>query len=337
MSLIHLGLPYVPPPPPVGSGQWTPLQHTWIGADGSEWDLTRWDDGIFLLASQVRGLLDPTHSTWTTESPALHGDRILGTRVTTRECHWPIHLYSDAGSPEWVALDRAWWRSLDRDRSGTWRVEAPGSVRELRCHLAEVEDSLPRDPVRAGWATYSIRLVAHDPWWHGPWVTRRLDNAPTGTAPAPYHGADPQAPRDGAVYRITSASQLGTATIDNPGDELAHLVYLVDGPFTAASVGLPGAVTSAAVAVPEGRSLLVDTRPQRRHTVAEVDTPSLGLEDGNRLEAALAAPATSRWSALSSVALGRSVPPGEAIDLDLSMTGTGRVTVGLRPAYRRAW
>ncbi|MBW8171789.1 hypothetical protein K0651_01835 [Ornithinimicrobium sp. Arc0846-15] len=265
-------------------------------------------------------------------TPALSGQRANGSRVLPRECAWPIHLYSDGSSEEWAARDQAWWASLDRDVPGVWRVTAAGRSREITLRFDESEDNFVRDPMFFGWSPYSVRLIADDPWWYGPWVSRQFDN---GTQVAPFH-AGPQ----GAVIHIGSSSQLSSASIDNPGDEPSYLVYLLHGPFESATVGIggqSGPVTSYVGQVPDGQTVVIDTRPgapSRAYMVAR-PTSTTGSKDwvnqwSNQT-------GQSVYSGLTSIAMNYPLQAGKQSPLSLQMVGAGSVEVVHRPPYRRAW
>lgn len=319
--------------PPVST--WGRLKHTWIGHDGSEWEISDPDSGAFLVKAGVRGLGMPDHERFTTSSPAVHGDLHRGSRVLPREVFWPLYLFHDGGSAEFVGRDRAFWASMSRDRLGTWRVESPDSVRELRCYFVDADDAFERDPTFFGWATYGVRLEAADPFWRSAWVTRTFSNAGGGPVDFFNNGAAP-------AFHISSSSQLATSDISNPGDEPSYLVYVLHGPFDSAEVGLgpldtPGPLTSYLEPVEAGQSVVIDTRPSTSSTARLIATPTAEPGSLEWEQQVFTAPGTSAFGGVGSLALNSPLQPGEGRALRLTMVGEGSVTVAHRPPHLRAW
>ncbi|MGB5930743.1 MAG: hypothetical protein WBH03_21350 [Cyclobacteriaceae bacterium] len=240
-----------------------------------------------------------------------------------------------AGSDAFVDRDRAFWASMHRDVPGVWRVEVAGQVRELRARFTEAEDAFVRDPVWYGWNAYGVRLVADDPFWRGPWVTRQFENDIT---PAPFFGG--VAGGSGPPFHITSSSQLSSSRISNPGDEPSYLVYLLHGPFTDASVGLgdgPAVVTEYLQPVADGDTVVIDTRPDRSATARVIPTPTAALGTVEWEAQVFGVEGSNAFAALGEVALRSPLQPGQQRALAIEMTGPGRVTVAHRPPYQRAW
>lgn len=178
---VAYGSVAVAPPAPVEP--WQRSSMLWTGWDGSVWDLTDPDAGVFVQGKGVEGLSSPTHQSWTGESPAVHGQFFRGYRVEPRPVFWPVHLYSDVGSAEWLALDRAFWRSLQPGQHGTWTVETPGGgKRSLSCRFVDDgRHSFEQDPMFRGWASYGVSLVADDPFWTGEPVRRTWSQGPAAS------------------------------------------------------------------------------------------------------------------------------------------------------------
>ncbi len=328
------GIPYTPPTPAVTRSQRITTGHTWIGWDGTVWPISDPSSGVFLVKGGMRGLGMPTHTRFTDESPALAGSRHRGSRVLERDVYWPLHLFSDAGSAEWVERDRAFWASLHRDKPGVWRVKVGSSVRELACRLVEAEDVFARDPVWYGWNTYGVRMVAVDPFWRGPWVVRQFDNtASTSNFFGPSGFGPP--------FFISSSSQLSKASIANPGNEPSYLVYVLHGPFDEAKVGIgdPGAITEYLSPVPAGQSVVIDTRPTSSSTARLIATPTADPESDTATweEQVFTAPGASAFAGTGLLALNSPLQPGQERSLSLSMVGAGSMTVAHRPPFNRAW
>lgn len=333
-TLLHYGVPYTPPEPQVPYRDRVRMSHTWTGVDGSVWPISEPKSGVFLRQGGLRGTGMPSHTSYTDESPALAGVRHRGSRVLERDIFWPLHLFSDAGSQGWLERDAAFWRSFHRNVPGVWRVQAGSSIRELACRFAEADDIMARDPAYFGWATYGIRLVADDPFWRSSWVVRQFDNTATTSdffGPSGY----------GPPFYISSSSQIGNASISNPGDEPSYLVYILHGPFDEASAGIgdPAAVTEYLSPVPAGQSVVIDTRPLAASTARLIATPTADPETETVLWEAqvFTDPGVSAFAGTGRLALNSPLQPGQERPLSLSMVGAGSMTVAHRPPFNRAW
>lgn len=321
-----------PTPPPVASN-WGSLVVTWTGWDGSQWTLSDGrDSGVFLTATGTRGLIMPPIQRYTSESPALPGSRWRGSRVQERECFWPLFVYSDASSAEWLARDRAFWATMRPDLPGSWAVaDLDGHTRTLSCRFVSADDSLDADPLFRGWQAYGVTLVAEQPYWLGATVSKSFRNS----APVPFFGGATGGGKAPSFF-ISSGSTLANATIDNPGDIDAPLIYVLDGPWDAgASVGVGDAQTVYGAAIPDGQSVVIDTRPDWLGA-RQVATPTDPVGSAEWL-AAIEADGTDVFTSLSAIALNITVPSGASQSLQISASGTGALHVALSPRFYRAW
>lgn len=318
----------VPRPPAAPEAHWAKLHQTWTGWDGSQWVLTDPESGLFLIDGGVRGLGMPVHSSYSSESPALHGSRHLGSRVLPRDCFWPLHIYSEGGSDEWRALQDAFWRTMHRNRPGIWRVEANGSARELTVVYEDSDEDMERDPHFHGWQTFGVRMLAHDPFWRAEWVVREFENT---TTTGSFFGTG--APS----FFISSSSQLATSTIANPGNEPSYLTYLLHGPFTSATVGIgdPGPNTTFSQQVAQGYSVVLDTRPATPATARRIPTPAAKAGTPAWEAQVFGVEGENVFGGVTALALNSPLQPGQERPLSLSMSGPGRVTVAHRPPYWR--
>ena len=320
----------VPPTPPPGSGTggggtegpggapdgaWGELGVSWTGWDGSEWVLSSPTSPVWLTPAGTRGLNMPPTSRFTSQAPALAGSRWRGYRVEERPVFWPLFIYGDS-TAQWRAADRAWWATMRPDAPGTWTVTQPdGTRRRLRCRYDGDNDQVfGRDPFSVGWVLYGVDLVAEDPFWRGDPVRRSFSAAP---AEAFYGGAGGTgfAP----PYVISANTSTATATMPNDGDEPAWPVWTVNGPFTSASVGVAGRTIAVPFSLASGKSLRIDTRPDR---LSAVDS------DGN-----------DRVDDLGAVSFAP-VPPGVEVPVTITVPGSTSATtvaVEIEPLYYRAW
>lgn len=300
-------------PPPVA--QWPGLAAmTWTGHDGSQWDLL--GSAGLCLTDGLRGLHMPNIDRYVNTSPALAGSRWRGSRTAEREVFWPLLVWSDAGSQDWLEYDRAFWATMRPDATGVWEVRQPdGRARRLSCRFVDDSDhSTSWDPTRRGWDVYGVRLVAEQPFWEGDPVTRTWNNP----APTPFFGGVTGG--KGPLFYISSGSTVISASVDNPGDVDAYPVYTVDtsgGAVDSVSVGYAGNTVDLGP-IPAGQKRIIDTRPDR-----------LTVVDQNGAD---------KWSDLTGdPEFDAPIPPGESVPLSLSMVGSGTVSLSLTPLYYRAW
>lgn len=291
---------------------------TWTTADGVVWDLLSGDDGVLLTPEGVTGLYMPPIDRYTTESAGVDGSSWRGSRVKEREVFWPILLYSDAGSQEWVTHDRAWWRGLQPEKVGTWTVIDPsGQPRSLRIRFtSDGGHSIRRDPSQAGWAAYGITFVAEDPWWSGVRVLRTFistaaqDFFNTGAAPP---------------FFISSSASISTATLPNDGDVEAWPVWTITGPTTSVTVGLSGKLISVPFTIAAGKALVIDTDP-RSQTAWDAD-----------VVAGVVVRTTVERTGELGVTEFAPIPPLDSVALSLTMVGTGTITAAIVPRFFKAW
>lgn len=309
MGVIFGGPLFAPAPPVVWSG----LAMKWIGWDGSEWMLSDETDGTVMLPG-VRGLNMPPVIHHRAAHASVPGARWRGHTVDVREAFWPIQLYTNLGSQDWVEKDRAFWRTMNPNKVGTWMVIQPdGTTRSIK--LRFVDDgthTFQHDPAQEGWSNYGITLAAEQPYWEGEPVTGFWQ---TGAA-VPFFGAS-----GGPAFTISPGNTLETAQIENTGDVETHMIWHIAGPTTSAAVGINGRNITIPFAIPAGQVLEIDTRPTGQIALMgpvggelTVDkTPELGTIDFAPL------------------------PAGEMSTLSLSMSGTGTITGTFTPLYYRAW
>jgi hypothetical protein len=296
--------------PPV---QWTGMAMKWIGWDGSEWSLTHAGSGTIMLPG-VRGLNMPPVIHHRAAHASLSGARWRGHTVDVRQVFWPLQVYSDAGSVEWVERDRAFWKTLDPGKPGQWVVTAPdGAARTLNLRfLNDSEFTMDRDIMRAGWANYGITLSAEQPFWEGETIERQWVSG-TSVPFFPVAGAP--------AFGISPSNVISTATLENPGDVPAYVVWRVEGPITDAIVGVNGRNITIPFAVSAGQVLEIDTRPTAQ-------TAMLGPTAGP-----LTTDKTMNLGTIDFAPL----PPGEISQLSLTVNGAGTVSASFKPYYYRAW
>lgn len=296
------------------------LRFVWHGWDGSTWDFSDPDGSGVRLRAGVVGLKLPGNiQFYSSESASVDGQEDRGWRLPARDVIWPISVFSGPGQ-EWVDHDRAFWRTLQPGRTGTWEVIAPdGQSRTLRLRVnPSSEQAFDYNPSRLGWAQYGVRLLAVDPYWRGQPIIREWET----TSSADFFGGATKGP----PFYISSGASIATASMTNPGDVPEWPVWTGFGPFSRADFGLEGRITEAHFTVNDGEALVVDTNP-RRQTAFLYDAPGKVIDYGS------AAEVTSQLGAVDFVP----VPPQDDVQLSLSMVGTGSVQCSITPGYFEAY
>lgn len=277
----------------------------WTGVDGSVWSLVDPTHGSVMMPG-VRGFSMPPITHYKDKYASVPGSRWRGFNVEEREVFWPIQIFHDGSSQDWIERDRAWWKSLHPGGTGTWTVVQPdGTRRHLRCRFVnDGTGEFPFDPASTGWQNYGITMVAESPFWEGDPVSPKAWI--TGEGVPFFNGTD---------LTISPGYGLDAAKLKNDGDEPAYLTWTVTGPATDAQVGVPGNIITIPFEVPEGQTLVIDTNPL--HQSARMGGVNKMAQLGVREFAPL--------------------PPGDSITLSLDMTGAGSIGATFTPQYFRAW
>lgn len=329
-SFVFVAPGPVPSPP---ADLWPGVTIGWDGWDGSRWTFCG-AEGVSLLRG-VRGFELPPIERWATTIPSAAGSRYRGHRIGERTVFWPLKVYQPASSQAWIERDRAFWKTLQPDRTGVWWVEQPdGTRRTLTLRVTETDDRWDFSPGLMPWHTYGIDLVAEDPMWKGTLETRAFA-ASTGQ---PFFGGD-EGEGFGPPFFISESSTLATAHIANPGDVAAWPQWWI-GESQSSSVG--GVVVPFEVA--PGKLLVIDESPLSQAAIL-IDLPASDeaafadlplTEQRDRVRAALPN-GTNVTRQLGAGTRFSPVKPGASVDLDITMTGSGFVRVLLEPLYYRAW
>lgn len=299
-----------PVPPPVYVSPFPGLKHTFTGWDGQVWDLSDWTTGgVFLTSGGLRGLHQPATTDFVDEFAGVDGQKLTGFRVEARDCFWPVLVWSDVSTDEWLDRDAAFWESLEPGRVGTWTVTRPdGSSRSLRVRCAPDGDtSFDTDPSAAGWSAYGIKLIADEPYWTEAPVLREF----TVETPVNFTGTE-DASQD--LFYVASGATLTEASIRNDGRVVGWPVWELDGPLTTPVVGV-GGKTITCPSVGSGHTLIIDTHPATRSALLD------GVDATASLGAAEFAP----------------VPAGGEQALSVVTTGSGTVRCSITPRHYKAW
>lgn len=286
---------------------------TWTGWDGSVWDLRT--GSVHLTDGGVEGLSMLDSDVFTRETALVDGQRFTGWRAKPRRVLLPVLIGQAATELEWLALDRAWWKTMRPDREGTLTVTAPdGSSRHIALRFdSDGGMAMSRDPSRHRLTVAPLAMIADDPWWKGEPVVNSFNN---GTAPVNFFGG---ASGLATPFIIGSANTVDSAALTNEGDIPAYPIHYFAGPLSAFSVSIDSKPVAGTFALLDGQTLEVETAPSRQ--VAYL------------IQGETKTNVTRQLSSLEFTP----IPAEETVHLDLLLTGTGSLIVAYTPRYFRAW
>jgi hypothetical protein len=283
-----------------------PRRMTWTGFDGSVWPLTRPLAENPRLQPGVQGLHMPRMDVAKSSSPLVAGVELMGYTLPEREVYWPL-LFRAASAEEWAAEHGAFFDSFHPVETGVWTVGEGSTARTLP--LTGVFDgsvSFPHDPFVTGRAVIGLQLEAPRPLWRGRPIAQEF-GADEGSDFIPAEGAPD--------FYVTPSATFQQATISNPGNEPAYLVWTVQGPSSDVQLGVGGAIIDVPFPVPEGSTLIIDTDPAGQYALLD------GIDVTRELGFQMFAPVPARGTS----------------PLAIAAAGSGRVRAELVPLYWRAF
>jgi hypothetical protein len=233
--------------------------------------------------------------------------------------------------------DRAFWATMDPEDTGVWTVVHPdGKHRSLRLRcVSDGDHTRSKNPLRLGWDTYGIVLVAEQPFWEGDPVVKSFIG---DVEPLPFF--EPDGPQ---IVNIATGYSASTATIDNPGDVESYATWFLDGAMSAAAVGVGGVVVDVPFAVADGECLVIESDPDLiGATLYEISPEQLALPAGQRKKPSERIVGEDLINPVDmSADLGEAdfapIPAGASVPLSLTITGAGTVEALLPTRYRRPW
>lgn len=307
-----------PVPVPVPFRRSTQL---WHGVDGTTWDLGDVTSGV-LLGRGVKGLYLPPIDRQVQTYAGLPGARFKSSRTAQRDVEWPITIFSDTSSENFLDIQSRFFQSLSPDVPGTWEVIDPlGRSRTLQLRLSGDGEYAPDlDPFITGASGMLLEFVADQPYWQGAEVSQQW------AAPVQYlffGGGDPSNPTDvanqaGPPFVPSQSTSLTDATITNPGNVPAWLTETVVGPCDSITVTVNGGQIGFG-AIASGSTLVINTAPSGPNArTAFLD----GVEVSGQV---------IPWDP-------RPLPPGVAVPVEIVVTGAPQaVSVSFVPQYYRAF
>jgi hypothetical protein len=227
-----------------------------------------------------------------------------------------VKVFSDGGSAEWLAHERAFWKTMHPDKPGAWTVTQPSGETRTLTAVYDNDGGQEFDviPSLTGWMNYGIYLAAEQPFWAGTTISGAWAAAPTTDF---FGGAS-----KGPVFHISSGSTFAKASLTNPGDVETWPVYTIVGPCTAATAG----GVSVPFAVPDGKAVRIDTAPGPLSQTALYGD----WVDGQVVNT------VDRTRELGAIDF-TPVPAGGERPLSIDMTGAGQIIAEITPLYFRAW
>lgn len=219
----------VPPPLPYHS-DFGIMLHRWTGTDGSVWNLSNPDEGVFIVQEDLEGMHTPVTDDINRESPSIAGSSFQGYRVKARDVVWGVYLFTDENSEAFYDLDRRFWDSMKIGQYGTWRVTRPdGAFRELSMRPVAQSYSFERDPGRFGWVKYAVRFLADvNPFWTIPYEVPGSRLTVSSDVGDNFFGGDTGV---GAPFIISPSRAETSRSIYNDGDEDVWPIITIQGPM----------------------------------------------------------------------------------------------------------
>lgn len=276
----------------------------WVGTDGIGWDLA--SGPVFALAG-TSGLGAPDVEHWWKETGGFDGAFHQGMRTPPRDVHMPVEV-NEGSSERWDATDTEFWEGLDpRGEGKLYAIRPDASSRHLVLrYVSGGDEELDIDPMLMGQSVYPLVMKAGDPFWRGPLITTRFQ-ASNGATFFP-----------GPPFSLEVGNVVTSGTVTNPGEFPAWGKWVLNGPVTAATVGVGSSVITFNDTLLAGEQRIVDMDPRRRSIVDE---------DGN-----------DAWLEADPITFA-AIPNGVDVPLNLDITGAGAGTsieLQFYPRYRRA-
>lgn len=261
----------------------------------------------------------PRTPSFVRETALLDGQLVTGWRAEPRRVFWPVVLIPSVDD-DWSQLQSRFWKGLRPNQYGLWTVTntAPdGGSRSLRVRFVNDGDGVyTKDPSQRKFEVAGVELVADDPFWRGPQVSRTFQ---TAEDQLPFYATDSD-----RVFNLLSSSTTGSTSIENPGEVIAWPTIRIDGPATAfaiskrSGIGAGGTPNlSGDIEIAEGQWLIIDQRPTVQTAVLYPDLVDVTVE----LDRAMFFP----------------VAPEASTDIEVELTGAGSLTVSFEPGYFRAF
>lgn len=292
-------------PPPIVHPEFG-LGITLVGTDGTVWDLA---SGPVYALSGTSALGAPDVDVWWKEVAAFNGSTYKGYRIPARPVDLPLEVNPATNGDDWLVIDRALWAGLNPSREVNLYVTTPdGKWRYLTMRrLAGGNEQWDIEPMIFGSSVYPLTFMAGDPFWKSARVS------------IPFEVSNDDAFFPGPPFNINPGNAVATAAVTNPGEVDAWPRWVIDGPYTEASVGVGASLVTLSTPILAGDQRIIDMDPQRR-TITDDDGVDAWLE--------------------VTAANFAAIPAGTEVPLSLTLTGptsASRINLSFDPRYYRAW
>lgn len=195
---------------------------TFIDPTGQEWPLSNTsDEWGWFTTPEIAGW-NATPYEFTLDPVPRGGDDVRYIRSQSVRITWPLHIWGETHTEfleRYRSIRRAFMSTIHRQAPGILRVARPdGTAREIDVYYESGfqgeggENWLSANPV--------LTLLAPEAYWR--------DVEPTTVVREYAPGADFLNP----FPTISSASVIGSTTVDNPGDVEAWPTWVITGPMT---------------------------------------------------------------------------------------------------------
>jgi len=263
----------------------------WEGSDGSLWDLV--NGPVQLREGGLKGLMRGPVEVRTRSWGNRNGQEVTGSRALPRFPALPV-VWAGTDSPEeWESIYRAWSHSFDEVKPGKLRyLSHTDEVLSLSCRLDEAPDNYDDDWAARGYFMGTWDLVADDPFWYLPTVSREFASAVV--TPRNFYGGGPVTEYGRGYPLVRGAGvQAGRVQIENPGSEPANWVARFPAPSASFLVSIGGMQVSGSYAVPGGGVLEISSATQSFYLLRNGVRTVLPWSDFDRFEFAKLPPGTS--------------------------------------------
>lgn len=229
----------------------------WEGSDGSQWDLI--NGPVAVRSGGMTGLMRGKVEVRTRQWANRDGREVTGSRKQERYVALPAMWAGMKTPDQWEQVYRAWSHSFSETEYGTLRYLSHGEeVLSLRCRLDAAPDNYDEDWAARGYFFGTWDLVADDPFWYLPTVSREFASAQV--TPRNFYGGGPVTEYGRGYPLVRNAGvQTGRVQIENPGSEPANWVARFPAPSSSFMVSIDGKQVSGSYPVPDGGVLEIDS------------------------------------------------------------------------------
>lgn len=293
----------------------------YIGVDGSLWELTEESSKVQLSGAGLTGVNTALRNIRFSQTANSDGRRRTSFVREAREgMGLTVTLNPDATPGKLEDIGDAWWRAWSTSKAGRLVYSRP-SGEERTLYVFHDGDTPGEDAILDPFGVLNsfeltMRISADDPICYGtpiaigPFVGQRRSF---------FSSVNAAGEEVGPPFNLYDDENLGRRSVRNAGDLPAWPVWTIEGPVPSYSFTIGRDTLAGAYAVPEGSSLVIDTRPGAK---------SAHLVTGSR-RTLVTDQALTSWGFAP-------LPPGDSV-AQIVFDGTGRVRGDAVAGYERMW